>query len=570
MPRLPRSFRRLAALLLALPILLLALALIYQAGMAHLEGQPRTLGESLQWAAATLTTTGYGRDVSWHNGLMEMYVIFVQFAGVMLIFLVVPVFLIPFFEERFEVRLPTVLPKLDNHVFIYRYGPAVTSLLEELEQAHVPVVIFEEDEPTARRLHEREHEVVLGNLEEDDPDLSNLVGARGVVLNGDDDDNAAVALSARYHGYDGPIVALVTNPNRRPPMLRAGANTAFTPDHVLAAAIAARASVKISPRVSGVRQLGHHLEVAELRVHANSPFAGQTIAEARIRAQTGAIIVGLWVGGRLVRQPSVGTTLDVGNILVVVGSQPSIERLGALATPVRRPGPFLVVGYGRVGHKVAEFLRDADETVRVLDAQAADGVDLVGDPLNPDALKQAGAAEAQAVVLALDTDSATLFAAAVVRNLAPEVVIIAGASRAENVSRIHRAGADFALSVGQVAGQLLAYHLLGHESVSLEAEIKLVATSAGDLVGRPLDTDWIRAHTGCSVVAIARGDEIIVEFGHRFEVQPDDVVCLSGTKETIAEFFKAFPGALTSPIPRRHTALVDGPEAGPGGDALEP
>jgi hypothetical protein len=31
-----------------------------------------------------------------------------------------------------------------------------------------------------------------------------------------------------------------------------------------------------------------------------------------------------------------------------------------------------------------------------------------------------------------------------------------------------RAGADFALSVGQVASQLLAFQLLGEESVSLE------------------------------------------------------------------------------------------------------
>jgi Ion channel len=61
MPRIPRSYQRLITLLLLLPVLVLVLALLYHAGMMYLEGQPRSLGESLQWAAATLTTTGYGR-----------------------------------------------------------------------------------------------------------------------------------------------------------------------------------------------------------------------------------------------------------------------------------------------------------------------------------------------------------------------------------------------------------------------------------------------------------------------------------------------------------------------------
>jgi len=524
--------------------------------MNHLEGQVRTLGESLQWAAATLTTTGYGRDSSWTHPVMEFFVIFVEFAGVLLLFLVFPVFVIPFLEERFEVRLPGVLPDLDGHVLIYRYGPAVTSLLEELEQADVPSVIFEEDEAVARRLHEREHKVVLGNLEDEDPDLSHLVGARGLVLNGHDDDNAVMILGARYHGYEGPIIALVEDPNRRPPLLRAGANIAFTPSHVLAAAIAARASVKISPRLSTVRQLGQHLQVAELRIHASSPFAGKSVGDARIRAQTGATVVGLWSGGELLRQPPVSTIIGVGMIVVAVGGPQAIERLGALATPVRRDGVLLIVGDSEIGRKVASFLREAGEQVRVVQPEAAEGVDVVGDPLSPDVLKQAGAADAQAVVVSFDSDSATLLASAVTRNLAPEVVIIAAASRAENVSRIHRAGADFALSVGQVAGQLLAYHLLGQESVSLEAEIKIVSTSAGTLAGRSIGTTWIREKTGCSIVAVERGDEIIVEWDEQLTLQESDTVYVSGTSETIAEYFRVFPGTQHAPAARQRPAYI--------------
>ncbi len=556
MPRLSRSYRRLLIMLLVLPVTLLVLALVYQFGMGYLEGQPRTLTASFEWAAETMTTTGYGRDTGWTHPLMQAYVISVQFIGLFMMFLIFPVFIIPFFEERFEARLSSKLPSLKGQVLIYRYGPAVTSLIQELDQAKVPVTIFEEDGALARRLSGRGRKVVLGNLEEEDPDLSNLVGARGLVLNGNDNDNASMALAARYHGFTGPVLALMDDPLHRPPMIRAGATAAFTPDHVLAAALAARASARISPRVAGVRHLGQHLEVAELRLHAGSPLAGKTIAEAGIRAQTGATIVGMWVAGELLRQPPISTRLDPGTILVVVGSHEAIGRLGTTATAAPRRGAILLIGHGSLGQKVAELLKDAEENFRVLAPRAAEGVDIVGDPLNAKVLEQAGAREAQAIVLTLESDSSTIFTAAVIRSLAPDAVVIAGTRRVENVSRIHRAGADFALSVSQVAGQLLTYHILGQESVSLEAAIKLVATSGESLTGRPLEEFRIRVRTGCSVVAVERGDQVIVEFDPTFEVLPDDTVYVSGTSEAVATYFKGFPNTRAWPTAQANPADV--------------
>ncbi len=543
-------------LLLALPVTLFVLALLYQFGMGYLEGRPRTLIASLEWAAETLTTTGYGRDTGWTNPLMQAFVISVQFLGLFLLFMIFPIFLLPFFEERFEARLPTKLSNLKGQVLIYRYGPAVTSLIRELDQAMVPVTIFEEDEALARRLSGRGRRVVFGNLEEEDPDLTNLIGARGMVLNGDDNDNASMALAARYHGFTGPILALMDEPFHRPPMLRAGASVAFTPDHVLAAALAARASARISPRVAGVRHLGQHLEVAELRLHSGSTVAGKTIAEAGIRSTTGATIVGMWINGELLRQPPIATRLDPGTILVAVGSHEAIGRLGRMVATSPRGGAMLVIGNGSLGEKVAELLRDADEQLHVLDVHASPGVDIVGDPLNARVLERAGAREAQAIVLTLGTDSATIFTAAVVRSVAPDAVIIAGASRVENVSRIHRAGADFALSVSQVAGQLLTYHILGQESVSLETAIKLVTTSGESLTGRPLEEFRIRARTGCSVVAVERGEEVIVEFDPAFEVLAGDTVYVSGTSESVAAYFKGFPNTRVWPVAQTDPSAV--------------
>ena len=151
-----RSHKRLLALLGMLLVLVLLTTVLYMAGMSYLEGKPRGFWDALEWAGESLSTTGYGRDSNWSHPLMVSYVVLVQFVGVFLVFLVFPIYLIPFFEERFETRLPKEIPGLKNHVVIFDYGPPVATLLNELEQASIATVVVEEDEADARRLHEQQ------------------------------------------------------------------------------------------------------------------------------------------------------------------------------------------------------------------------------------------------------------------------------------------------------------------------------------------------------------------------------------------------------------------------------
>lgn len=536
-----RSHKRLVALLAAMPLLLFTIAALYQQGMNHLEGEPHTFTESVEWASETFTSTGYGRDNEWTHPVMVSFVVFVQFLGISFLFLVFPLVLLPFFEERFQGRLPSSLPPLREYVLIYRWGPAVVHLIEELEAADVPVVVFEEDEAVARRLHDRRRHVVFGQLQDEGVDLERIHAARGVVANGDDDSNAAFALIVRQQGYQGPVVALISNPARRNPMRRIGASAVFTPRHVLAATIAAKASAKISPRLSGVQILGDSLEVAELRIHANSSLAGKTLAEAHVRARTGATIIGQWVGGELVTDLRPDTRLEVGTIAIAVGSQESITGLSELVGALAHGGHFVVVGHNEVGSRTARFLRDADEEVRVVHDRADPEVDLVGDPLDPDLLSAADVTSAQAVILTLEDDNATLFASAVVRDLAPDIPLIVGVDLPKNVARIHRAGADFALSVGQVAGQLIAFQLLGQESVSVQPELKLVKARAGALAGKSLREVRVRERAGCLVVAFEHDGALVVDFDSHFVPDAQDSLYICGTSHNIAEFHKLFP-----------------------------
>ncbi len=537
------SRRRLLLLIGAFPLLLVLVALLYMSAMASFEGEARGFWESLEWAAETLTTTGYGRDAHWENPAMVLFVVAVQVVGMSVAFLVIPVFVMPYFEERFQGRLPTRAPNLEDFVLIYRFGPAIATLDDLLERAGHRVVILEEDEALAPRLHDRGRTVVFGNLRDDELDPDLLTRARAIIANGIDDDNGAFVLAARQAGFDGDIIALVDEPLHRRPMILAGADAVYTPKHVQAAALVSLATERIAQRVAGLRQLRGKLRMAELRIDPGSELADSTLRRSDLRRKSGATVIGRWRGGEFLENPDPDETLNAGSILVVVGSERAVTEAGAMATPLQREGPVLVLGYGEVGAKVAQILRDMGTEVVVLDRVAQDGVDIVGDALDAAILKRAGAADASALVLSVGNDSTTLFATAVARDTVPDVPIVARVQRSEIVQRIHQAGAEFGLSLAEVAGEILAHKLLGEEWLSLEQRVKLVRVGAVGLVGKSLREGRIGQRTGCAVVAIERDGDVLVEISDDIVVESNDRLCLCAAERDVVRYYSEFPGS---------------------------
>lgn len=541
-----RSQQRLLLLLLAVPLALVASALVYMWGMSALEAKHRDFWQALEFVSETLSTTGYGADSRWHHPAMVLFVVLLQIFGVFFVFLVIPIYLVPFLEERFEERLPrTADPGLRDHVVIYRFGPAVETLVENLGASGVAALVAETIEEEARRTLEQGTPVVFVRTEEDALEAAAIVRARAMVANGSDEENAGMILRARQAGFEGPVYALVEDPVHRKPMELAGATAVYTPKHILAAALAARASEAISPRLAGIQQLGDHLELRELRIHPTSPLVGRTLAESRIGAESGATVVAQWVGGRLITQPGPDMRLEPRGILVVVGDAGSLARLATLAEgtmPLRREGHFLVAGFGEVGRKIHQLLTDAGEDVKVVDRTARAGVDIVGDVLDPSILVAAGVETARSVILALDTDDATLFATVIVQDCAPEAPVIARVNHARNVENIYRAGADFALSISKVSGQMLSYRLLGQEAVSLYQNLRVQRLEAGGIAGRHPHDSLLRARGACSVVAVERNGAVVTSFPNDFVLRDTDAVFVCGTNEGVAKFRGAFAG----------------------------
>jgi len=534
------STKRLLTLLALLPTAVLVLGTLYMLGMEHLEGSPRTFLQSLQWASETLTNTGYGFDNHWNHPVVALFVIVTPFIGQILIFLIFPVLVLPYFEEKFEVRLQHVLPPMAGKVLFYRYGPAIESVLEEFTSTNSPFVIFEEDMALARNLRDRGYQVVFGKLAEDPSVLARVKQAKAVVTNADDHANATCTLIVREAGFTGPLFALSDDPLYRPPMLQIGATDVFTPAHVLGAALASRASTRISPPAEGMHLLGTIVGIAEFRVRAGSPLADKRLGDLHLRERHGVSVIGQWVGGAFTTAKGPDTRIEPGAILVVVGVNANLEKVERMAMPIRRTGPIVIAGFGAVGQKVVEMLHDAGEACVVIDRDAAPGVDVVGSVLEQATLDRAKVREASSVILALSDDSESVFATAVVRDYAPEVPLIVRVLRTPNTARLYRSGADFAISVGQVAGQILAYHLLGEQAIHVENGIKFVRLSAGNLGGAHPWRSEALERTGAKIVAVERAGDVLVEFDDGFVLCPDDALFVCGSIHSLERYQQVF------------------------------
>jgi len=531
-----RSQRRLLLLLGVVVGLLVAFALLYQVGMSRLEGRDRTFWNALEWSAETLSTTGYGADASWRHPAMVLLVVVVQFVGVFLVFLVFPIYLIPFLEERFEKRLPRETPPIEGHIVVVRSGPAVETLLGELRDAGLVPVVVEADDAKARKLHDQKFRVVAGAVGDGALDGARLSGARSLVLNAADDENALAALIARQGGFGGEIIALVEEPALRKPLLLAGATRVFTPRHVLGAALAARASRKVSPTVSGIGAIGRQLRIAELRIAPQSPLAGKTLAEAALGSELGVAVLGQWVRGRLSTTAGPDTRLDPGSIVIAAGSDEALHRFAEIAAGTaasERRGRFVIAGLGEVGRVARDILVSVGEEVVTADRSAATGADLIGDLLDPAFVARTAPESSDAVLLALDTDASTLFSALVLRDRAPHVPIVARVNEAANIERIHMAGADFALSISQVTAQIVLHHVLGERAVAVEPGLKVGAFAVDRLAGTRLGELRLRELAGCSAVALERGDELRLRLAEQTELERGDQLYLAGSAEAL-------------------------------------
>ncbi len=254
----------------------------------------------------------------------------------------------------------------------------------------------------------------------------------------------------------------------------------------------------------------------------------------------GVNVIGAWIDGDFVPAPDPDTVIDSNTILLVAGEH---ETLTALTTrtvsPSHDASRVIVGGYGEVGRTVSETLAASGVPYTIVDDRDDEEIDVRGDVTDADTLIDADIENARSIVLAIDNDTAAIYATLVLEKIAPETEVIARANETETVRKLYRAGAEYVLALSTVTGRMLSSVLLEDEELlTPETQFEIIRTTAPNLAGRSLDDADIRARYGCTVVAAERDGELLTTLGPSFTIREDDTLIIAGSDETVNRFIE--------------------------------
>lgn len=224
---------------------------------------------------------------------------------------------------------------------------------------------------------------------------------------------------------------------------------------------------------------------------------------------------------------------------------------------------YIVCGYGRVGRRVANELRERGVAFVVLDyspdavaAARRDGVLFIdGDATKRDDLDRAGVERAVGLVAASDSDVNNLYLVLSARSERTDLRIVARASTEDAAEKLRLAGADRVVQPYQAAGRAMANLMLKPQVAQFVEEVtsvtgggatdfrleELVVTESCASSGRTIRDLRIRHETGALVIAIRKHDG-------SFETTPSpdtvletgDVLIAVGSPDELAKLEELF------------------------------
>lgn len=521
--------------------IMLGYAVVYYRGMVTLEGDTITFLHALQVVVETFTTTGFGSDAPWDHPLMNMLVIVMDLTGVALIFLAMPLLLLPLFQDAVSTTPPTEAKKdLAGHVVICKFTGRGGIFIEELSAWDADYVVVEPDRDRAADLYDEGYSVVHGDPESRaDLQAAGAPDARAIVADADDETNASIALTCREVAPSATVVAFAEDPDHAEYIRYAGADEVLTPRHLLGESLSQKVTASVSTELGNVVELGADFEVAELAVQVDSEVEGLQLSESGIREATGANIIGAWRDGVFDPSPAPDDVLEAGTILLVAGRDEQLERLNSLTRSTTRShgrGRVVVIGHGEVGRTVSSALASVGVTYTVVDIEDDPSVDVVGDGRDTRTLEEAGVPEARAAILALPDDTTTIFATLVLQELAASVEVIVRAADPDNLRKLYLAGADYALSLSTVSGRMLASTVLEEDVMAPDKQVDVVRSEAPALAGQSLAEASIRERTGTTVIAVERDGALVTDLDPEYVLEREDELVVAGSDDGINRF----------------------------------
>jgi voltage-gated potassium channel len=228
-----------------------------------------------------------------------------------------------------ERRMQKTIDSLSDHYLICGFGRVGRQVARDLRAAGARYVVIDENPENRELADDVGVRFIEGSPSDDQVLLSaGIDRARGVLACVDSDaENIFITLTARELRSDISIVARASAEDSEKKLRRAGADRVISP---YKASGAEMARLALHPQVYGVVDVAPEYRMEEIVVGEGCDGVGRKIGDVR----GGAFIVALRrPDGTFQAQPPSETALEVGDVLLAMGTARTMDRLEALFQP---------------------------------------------------------------------------------------------------------------------------------------------------------------------------------------------------------------------------------------------
>ena len=545
-----RNMRQLLKFLLVLALMVAVYSILFHYIMAA-EGKDHTWITGVYWTLTVMSTLGFG-DITFQTDLGRAFSIVVLLSGMVFLLTLLPFMFIKFFyapwiEAESRKRAPRELPKgTRGHVILTSYDPVTMALIEKLDDHRIDYVLVESDFKRALELYDLGVKVAVGEI--DDPDTYRRLRADQAALiaaTNRDEINTNIAFTVRELSETVPILTTADSPYSEDILQMAGSTKVLPLYDILGRTLAAW-TVGGDCKANIIGRYGE-LIIAEFAA-MGTPLVGKTLAESRLRESFGVNVVGIWDRGRF-RIPHADTRIERTSVLLLAGSEKNLEAYDEIYAFYHicklTADPVLIVGSGRVGDTIAQRFKERESPYLVIEKNPKRLQDekhyVVGDAADIRTLQRAWIEKAPAALITTHDDATNIYLTKYLRSLRPDMQILSRANLDRNVSTLHRAGADFVMSLATLGANAIYHYLINEDTAMLAEGLNIFRLKAPpSLTGKNLADSRIREVTDCSVVAIGDGGVLSVNPDPQMPIRAGAELILIGTDEGEKKFLQAF------------------------------
>jgi len=548
------SVRKNLGALIRFIVFLVALITVYSVVfhilMMH-EGQEHSWLTGFYWTLTVMSTLGFG-DITFHTDAGRVFSMLVLISGVVFLLILMPFIVIkhfwaPFVEAQARNRTPRSLPPdTSDHVIITGFGPVDAAVVEKLQNRRRDYVVLVDDFTLAGQLYDEGIRVAVGAI--DDPETyrrMRVERAALVVATNRDEINTNIAFTIRELSDSVRIVTTAESEHSVDILELAGSSRVLQLFDMLGRSLA-------NWTLSGVHKINvmsrfGELLIAEFPV-VGTPLVGKSVLESGVREQFGVSIAGVWERGEF-SIPHPGQIINPASVLVLAGTEGALERFeevyGVYHDRRISGEPVLIIGGGRVGGTIIRQLQEREVPFIVVEKDEKHAESLpnavVGDAADIHTLQRAWIENAPAALVTTHDDDTNIYLTKYFRSLRPDIQILSRATQDRNVSTLHRAGADFVMSLATLGANAIVHYLSNHQTALLAEGLNVFrARVSRGLVGTKLADSGIREKTGCSVAAIDQGGTMTVNPDPSLVLSADAELVIIGSHQGEKAFLETF------------------------------